>query len=990
MVRRQVSWFMSAVLLATLPTTGVGQNQETVPSFPSEAEAVTVDVVVLDSEGKPLRGLTRADFTLLEDGRPQRIEGFEAVDSSAPEAAPANPSEPSAAAVPARAGGQGRIIAFLVDDLGLDQIRNGADARKAIAGWIQDQADPRDAVVLVTTSGDVFWSGRIGSGRGALLATLERVKGRKQSNGASGSEPMSDWEAYRIATEGQGEGMSGPGTGAELARVVQHWLALNICMGPPAPPDMCFKRATGRAQEVYQDAVRRSQALYRLVGQLAESLEGLRGRKSIFVFSDGALRDTTDDSLERAVNRAQRANAVIYFIDSRGLVTSSMYSAQVGKPPEPGDVVATSFAETTLGVSGTEALAEETGGTSVRNTNDLLRGLGRVANESSAYYMLGFQPEKAPDGKWRKLAVKVNRSKVTVRARKGYVPAARRPTAPDFEGPLVAALEGGAPPHDLEYRVGVLHFAPRGAEREALMLLEVPFSSVQRQADADKGRLGILAVVRDDIGRTLARVSQDWPVTMPANSVSGPQAPEFALFKGRLRLAPGRYTLETAVQDRTSQRIGTQTAPLEIPATGTGLALSSVALIGSGAPAPDTPGEADPLRMSGIAIAPNLGVPYVEGTRELPFLVHVYSAKGTRAALTVDLRRGETTLGTVSPEMPEPDSEGHVVWAGSFPAERLPAGHYTLHVGARQGALAAQEDATFEIVPAPKAASAPLTAAPTIATDPRLAEILSRAGRYVQEYERTFRALVAEEIYTQWVGLGKESTEDIGMRKRVLKSDLVFTILPGPLPWASFRDVYEVDGQKVHDRQARLENLFVSGSNPSAVEQANAILHESARYNLGGARRTVNIPTLPLLFLHPSNQARFRFELKGRRRLHDREGIEVRLKETALPTLVSGGTSGDLPATGSFWVAPDTGMVLRSEVTFEFPPHRATAWVAVDYRPEPGLNIWVPAEMREIYQDLPDASWAEFIEPIETTAKYSNYRRFSVTTNEGVVGAAVP
>ena len=49
------------------------------PSFPSQVEAVTVDVVVLDKKGQPVPGLTREDFLVSEDGAPQTITTFDAV-----------------------------------------------------------------------------------------------------------------------------------------------------------------------------------------------------------------------------------------------------------------------------------------------------------------------------------------------------------------------------------------------------------------------------------------------------------------------------------------------------------------------------------------------------------------------------------------------------------------------------------------------------------------------------------------------------------------------------------------------------------------------------------------------------------------------------------------------------------------------------------------------------------------------------------------------
>jgi hypothetical protein len=266
--------------------------------------------------------------------------------------------------------------------------------------------------------------------------------------------------------------------------------------------------------------------------------------------------------------------------------------------------------------------------------------------------------------------------------------------------------------------------------------------------------------------------------------------------------------------------------------------------------------------------------------------------------------------------------------------------------------------------------------APPLGPDTSL--VLERAGRYVLDYEQAFRDLIAEELYTQ---SASRSAANDGPEHRQLRSDLVFVNLSGAMVWGCFRDVYEVDGQKVRERESRLEKLFRDPS-PSAAERASAILLESARYNIGSAYRTINIPTLPLLFLHPQNQGRFRFERKGGRRIFGVEGVEVGFTETARPTLVNDGGSQDLPAEGRFWIDPDRGIVLRSEVAFRFPPARAIVHIAAEYRPEPGLTLWVPAEMKERYEDLPGAFPRVFHGRVEGAARYSNYRRFSVTTDE--------
>jgi VWFA-related protein len=123
-----------------------------------------------------------------------------------------------------------------------------------------------------------------------------------------------------------------------------------------------------------------------------------------------------------------RANAVLYFVDARQMVLgASEY------PVDSNDLgtnqVAIALADLAGDVAGAEALAEDTGGFSIRNSNDLAAGMRRVAAESSAYYLVGYDPAKEPDGKYRKIRVRVKRKDVRVRARKGYYADAAPPAS---------------------------------------------------------------------------------------------------------------------------------------------------------------------------------------------------------------------------------------------------------------------------------------------------------------------------------------------------------------------------------------------------------------------------------------------------------------------------------------------------------------------------------------------------------------------------------
>jgi hypothetical protein len=285
------------------------------------------------------------------------------------------------------------------------------------------------------------------------------------------------------------------------------------------------------------------------------------------------------------------------------------------------------------------------------------------------------------------------------------------------------------------------------------------------------------------------------------------------------------------------------------------------------------------------------------------------------------------------------------------------------------------------------AAASESAAAPASST-----ELLQRVGEYVAEYERSFSDLVAEETYAQSVApitLKYDKTQKTVVRvsnctvcKQTTRADLVFVRLAEEIPWASYRDVFEVDGRKVRDHDQRLVKLL-SNPRPDAQEQARKLLEASAAYNIGPVRRTVNLPTLPLLFLLPRNQGRFEFRIGGRRTIAAMEAVELVFRETSRPTLVKGPGNADLPARGRFWVDAARGVVVRSEVEFDFGAE-AEARVTTDYRPEPALAMWVPVEMREIFADVPRAKVKTFPARFNGLARYERFRRFTVSTEERV------
>ena len=274
-------------------------------------------------------------------------------------------------------------------------------------------------------------------------------------------------------------------------------------------------------------------------------------------------------------------------------------------------------------------------------------------------------------------------------------------------------------------------------------------------------------------------------------------------------------------------------------------------------------------------------------------------------------------------------------------------------------------------------ATAILTLATAAHAQVSLEELLTRAGAYVESFQRSFGSVVSEERYEQTLRRVPGATTTsiargaTGPAETVLVSDFLLVQVPGE-GWFPFRDVFERDGKQVRDRQERLTALFLKGSSRSAFDQARAIMNEGARYNIGNVSRNINVPTLPLPFLLARNRARFSF--KAGKREENEPGFVIEFKETARPTFISTTNGRDLPVTGRFWVDERDGTVLRTEVNAL--DTSLEAHFVVSYEIDASIGIRVPVRMEERMWRARD--------PMEVrgVATYSRFRKFQVNTSE--------
>jgi len=159
--------------------------------------------------------------------------------------------------------------------------------------------------------------------------------------------------------------------------------------------------------------------------QIMQSFSRVEGRKAMVLLSEGFYLDLGNRSafpinerIQAIVDLASRTNTTIYTLDVRGLMALSPGSDISGR--RQGNNVSRANSSISESQSGLALLANGTGGTGFSNNNDVSAGFQGVVRDNSYYYVIGYTPNKGPDGKFRKISVKLDGQDYKVRARDGY------------------------------------------------------------------------------------------------------------------------------------------------------------------------------------------------------------------------------------------------------------------------------------------------------------------------------------------------------------------------------------------------------------------------------------------------------------------------------------------------------------------------------------------------------------------------------------------
>jgi hypothetical protein len=264
------------------------------------------------------------------------------------------------------------------------------------------------------------------------------------------------------------------------------------------------------------------------------------------------------------LNNAQIA---LYPVDVKGLQAVGMPSASVGNP---GKNYTRNMTWRNLDTQATlQTFASMTGGRAYYNSNDLVKGFRNAVSDSSEYYMLGYYLDRSKTkAGWRKLAVKVKRDHVEIRARNGFfVTNATTDPQNSRDGDIASALESPLDFSSLPLRVRWNKTEPGKDPGKKHVLYEMHLEPDPALIDGSDNNHVVIEFM------AMAKTPEGKPVDPPTGKKVDAHLTQDKLaavqqlglaYAGALELAPGEYTVRFVVRDDLSGRIGSVAAPLKV------------------------------------------------------------------------------------------------------------------------------------------------------------------------------------------------------------------------------------------------------------------------------------------------------------------------------------------------------------------------------------------------------------------------------------------
>lgn len=386
-------------------------KEETSPTYRVSTNLVLVTVVLRNARGEAIGGLSKTDFNLWDNRKPQPIKSFSVENSGRTAVEAGSHTVLSASASPGSraSAGSDNNVAYVFDDL--HATFEDLAKVKLAAGKYFSKLAPGEQAAVFTTSGQIATD--FTTDAKVLHASLQRLK--PAAHGDPESCPVMDYfEADLIVNQNDGNALD-LATQDALACLFQG-------AGKPDGPELniAARTAMAKAYELATDGRAETQTTLQVLNDVISRMAMRSGRRNVVLVSPGFLT-VAGDSQEKAmalIERAVQSGIVINTLDVTGLpaVGGAQNDSHLAEPEWLQLLNQKTLAE--VGVL--TDFSRGTGGTFFHNNNDLNQGFVRTAEVPEYVYVLGFSPQKL-DGKFHKLKVTLKSpEKLNVQARPGY------------------------------------------------------------------------------------------------------------------------------------------------------------------------------------------------------------------------------------------------------------------------------------------------------------------------------------------------------------------------------------------------------------------------------------------------------------------------------------------------------------------------------------------------------------------------------------------
>jgi VWFA-related protein len=569
------------------PAEKKNSSQQAQPAFTIRARTneVLVRVVVRDREGEAVPNLTRDDFRLLDNGKPQTIGQFSTERSGSQAVAAVNPGQPPAetpAEQRAPSAPPNRFVAFYFDDVYLS-VEDMQRTRVAAEHYLSSSLDPRDRVGIFTSSG--LRTLDFTSDRKKLEEALARLSPHPagEANQSTQCPYISAYEAYLISEQENQEAID-----LDVSKMIQCMCQASVSLsvaipgGTNAQVNPCpfdpYERVKTTARGIWERAQTAMLRSLDGVHDLVRRLSKMPGQRMIVWVSPGFLGMNQNYRLTWITDEALRARVVINALDSRGLWTTvpgGDATRQAGNLRLTGRMLGleTAFAQTAKESDSAvlEAAATATGGVFVHDTNDYDSGFRKAGGLPEVAYLLSFTPQNLKyDGKYHKLTVKLVKSRgLSLLARKGYFAPSEAPNSQtqdkeDIENEVYARDERTDLPLGIQMRFS--RTSELEGQLSVVAQVDLHGAALRKEQEVNVDELHFVTALFDNNGNLLEGQSRVINLRFRDSTLGKVMAGTGALQTAwRFTVKPGTYVVREVVRDGGSGGIAAVSRTVDIP-----------------------------------------------------------------------------------------------------------------------------------------------------------------------------------------------------------------------------------------------------------------------------------------------------------------------------------------------------------------------------------------------------------------------------------------